>query len=143
LKPATLRCATLCLLLAAASAHASAQTRSAGTPALPSLPASQPAAATTNADEDFELNIDVRHINESDFHAETAVEVGDARGLAVKVGVALRADDIDVLLRNVHGHVRFRATLGPVQRLLDALRDAQPTQTQPTTTPQQQQQTPP
>jgi hypothetical protein len=127
----TLRCATLCLFIVAASAHAPAQNRNAATPALPSPPAAHTAAAT-NADEDFDLNIDARHINESDFHAETAIELGDARGLAVKVGVVLRAGEIDVLLRNVHGHVRFRATLGPVQRLLDARRDAQPAITQPT-----------
>ena len=76
------------------------------------------------ADEDFDLNIDLRHISESDFHAETAVETDGARGLYLKVGVMLRASDIDVLLRNVRGHVRFRGNLAPVLRLLDARRGA-------------------
>jgi hypothetical protein len=70
----------------------------------------------------LDLNIAERRISEPDFHAETAVEAGDetARGLNLKVGVAVRAEQIDVLLRNVRGHVRFRANLDPVLRLLGA-----------------------
>jgi hypothetical protein len=121
---------TACVFLAAASASAVAQERAAETNApAPQLPqpspqSSQPAAA--QADEDFELNIDTRRINESDFHAETAVETGGARGLHLKVGVALRASDIEVLLLGVRGHVRFRASLAPVLRLLDARRGVVP-----------------
>lgn len=111
-----LRAAAVCLLLSAGSFSAAAQTQEAGTPA-PPRPTPQ---AGTTADEDFELNIDLRRINEADFHAETAVETGGARGLWLRVGVTLRAGDIDVLLRNVRGRVRFRADLAPVLRLLDA-----------------------
>jgi hypothetical protein len=123
-----LRAAAACVLIVAASALAAAQTRPGDeTPAArPStqLPQSPPSTrlADTRADEDFDLNIDLRHITESDFHAETDIETGGARGLHLKVGVMLRASEIDVLLRNVHGHVRFRASLAPVQRLLDARR---------------------
>ncbi|MDT5261999.1 MAG: hypothetical protein QOC61_1003 [Acidobacteriota bacterium] len=122
-----LRAAAACVLIAAASALAAAQTRTGvETPAQTSLQLPQPPSSTrpadTTADEDFDLNIDLRHITESDFHAETDIETGDARGLHLKVGVMLRASEIDVLLRNVHGHVRFRASLAPVQRLLDARR---------------------
>jgi hypothetical protein len=89
---------------------------------------------SASADEDFELNIVLRRINEGDYHAETSVSTGGARGLQLNVGVALRASDIDVLLRNVHGRVRFRASLDPVLRLLDAHRGDSP-QSQPARTP--------
>jgi hypothetical protein len=118
-----LRAAAACVLIAAASALAAAQTRSGETPAAPASPQSTQQAETT-ADEDFDLKIDLRHIVENDFHAETAIETSDARGLHLKVGVMLRAGEIDVLLRNVQGHVRFRASLAPVLRLLDARRAA-------------------
>lgn len=83
--------------------------------------ASQSAAANrTTADENFDLNITERRITERDFEASTSVEVGEetAQGLRLRVGVALGAEEINVLLRNVQGHVRFRATLERVlQRL--------------------------
>ena len=116
------RAAVVCLLVAAASAHASAQTRAAETPSPSPQQPTQRAGAT--ADEDFELNIDVRRIGESDFHAETAVEAGGASGVRLKVGVALWARDIEVLLQGVRGRVRFRGNLAPVLRLLDARRGA-------------------
>ena len=126
------RAAVVCLLVAAASAHASAQTRAAETPSPSPQQPTQRAGAT--ADEDFELNIDQRRINEGEYHAETAVSTEGARGLRLNVGVALSASEIDVLLRNVRGRVRFRASLDPVLRLLDALRVASP-QSQPAPAP--------
>jgi hypothetical protein len=126
------RAAAACLLLGAASATAASQTRGAETPARPTTPRAAEAGAT--ADEDFELNIDVRRISEADFHAETAVEAGGAAGLRLRVGVALRASDIDVLLQGVRGRVRFRASLAPVLRLLDARRAAA-AQSPPETSP--------
>ena len=130
------RVACVCLLAASASVLAAAQTRAgeSPTPAPPPPPAPQSGAT---ADEDFELNIDVRRINERDFHAETAVEAGgDAAGLRLKIGVALSAQDLDVLLRGVRGRVRFRASLAPVQRLLDARRAAPaPAQSPPPPSP--------
>ncbi|HEX3559939.1 MAG TPA: hypothetical protein VHU19_12095 [Pyrinomonadaceae bacterium] len=119
------------LILVAASALAAAQTPAAPRPRRAEPPAQQ---AGASADENFDLNIAERHINEPDFHAETAVEAGDsaARGLNLRVGVAVRAADIDVLLYNVRGHVRFRANLGPVLRLLDAHHGSQPATPPPT-----------
>jgi hypothetical protein len=78
--------------------------------------ASAPQASRTTADETFELNITERRITERDFSASTAVEAGEetARGLRLRVGVAVGADEINVLLRNVRGRVSFRATLAPV-----------------------------
>ncbi|HEX7316431.1 MAG TPA: hypothetical protein VF297_21185 [Pyrinomonadaceae bacterium] len=118
-----LRFGVVCLVVVAAAAHASAQTRAGD------ANVSQP-TRTTEADEEFELNIEQRRINEKEFHAETAVETDGSRGLQLGVGVALRASDIEVLLRNVRGHVRFRASLAPVLRLLEARRAA-PARTPP------------
>jgi hypothetical protein len=130
-----LRAACVCLLVASASVFVAAQTRAGDSPA----PAATPTAAQSGAtaDEDFELNIDVRRIDERDFHAETAVEAGGvSAGLRLKVGVALSAQDIDVLLRGVRGRVRFRGNLAPVLRLLDARRGAPaPAQSPPPPSP--------
>jgi hypothetical protein len=123
LRRTTLSTATAFIFIFAAHTHA--QTRPADAPAPPAN-AQAPRAESSNADEEFELNIDVRRIHESDFRAETAVSTEGARGLQLNVGVALRASDIDVLLRNVRGRVRFRATLDPVLRLLDSRRVAAP-----------------
>jgi hypothetical protein len=86
------------------------------------LPGAQNASA--NVDENFELNIAERRITEHDFYASTAIETkADApRGLSLRVGVAVGASEIDVLLRNVQGRVRFRASLDALHRILDARR---------------------
>lgn len=92
------------------------------------IPARAPMAAPARgeADEDFDLNITERRINEPEFFASTEVAAGDesARGLSLRVGVAVGAERIDVLLRNVQGHVRFRASLDALRRVLDARRAA-------------------
>jgi septal ring-binding cell division protein DamX len=136
LKRTTLRAATVFLLIFAAHASATAQTRGADAPARDARRTeaqTQPESSST-ADEDFELNIDLRRISESDFHAETAVSTDGTRGLRLNVGVELLASDIVVTLRNVRGRVRFRASLDPVLRLLDARRNAAPP-SQPARTP--------
>jgi hypothetical protein len=89
------------------------------------------------ADEDFDLNILERHITEQNFFASTELSAGDesARGLALRVGVAVGAERIDVLLRNVQGHVRFRASLDALRRVLDARRLAPTMNEQPPVVP--------
>jgi ribosomal protein S28E/S33 len=124
-KRSTLRAAAACLFILAAFALVGAQTRAAETGARRDTSTPQPSAAT--AREDFDLNIAERHIRESDFHAATEVEAGGASGLNLRVGVMVRAEEIDVLLRNVQGHVRFRASLESILRLLDARRAARQT----------------
>jgi hypothetical protein len=76
----------------------------------------------TSANETFELNITERRITERDFQASTTVEAGEetARGLLLRVGVSVGADEINVLLRNVRGRVNFRATLERVLQRLNA-----------------------
>lgn len=90
----------------------------------PALPGTQ--NATPDVDENFELNIAERRITERDFFASTAIETEpDAtHGLSLRVGVAVGASEIDLLLRNVQGRVRFRASLEALQRVLDARRPA-------------------
>jgi hypothetical protein len=119
-----LRCVAVCVAVAAASSVALAQSQT-GDGRAP-----QQSTQSASADEEFELNIDQRRISEKDFHAETAVETDGARGLQLGVGVAVRASDIEVLLHNVRGHVRFRGNLAPVLRLLEARRGTT-TQTPP------------
>jgi hypothetical protein len=90
--------------------------------------------SSTAASEDFELNIDMRRITETDFEASTEVASGSeggGRGLDLRVGVMVRASGIDVLLRNVQGRVRFRASLAPVLRLLSLRRVEPPATTGP------------
>ena len=87
----------------------------------------------SNADENFELNIAERRITERDFFAATGIEAGEssAHGLSLRVGVAVGASEIDVLLRNVRGRVRFRGSLEALRRVLDARRPAAATTTAP------------
>lgn len=77
--------------------------------------------AKVEADETFTLDIKDKHIQERDFQASTALEIGsdDPNQMKVQVGVALSAASIDVTLRNVTAQVRFR---GSLQSILDVLR---------------------
>lgn len=87
----------------------------------PPPPQQQRAGAGEGVNEDFELNIAERRITEADFFASTSVG-GAAGSLSLRVGVALGAERIDVLLRNVRGRVRFRGSLDALRRVLDAHR---------------------
>lgn len=86
--------------------------------------ASSNSEARTDANETFELNITERRITRRDYEASTSVEAGEesARGLNLRIGVAVGADSIDVLLRNVRGQVRFRATLDRVLERINSRR---------------------
>ena len=64
------------------------------------------------ADETFELDIAERRFTKENFEAATALDTGGrVSGVNVRIGVSLTAGKIEVLLRNVHGSVRFRGTL--------------------------------
>ena len=128
------RLAAVCLLLLTARASVHAQARSTDTPARDGRREATTRArgeSSTSADEDFELNIAERRISVADYRADTAVSADGARGLRLDVGVALDASEIDVLLRNVRGRVRFRASLDAVLRLLDSRRHARSDTTPP------------
>jgi hypothetical protein len=121
---------TACVLVVAPATQVSAQTRAGDANSSAPAQSTQSTQAGADADEEFDLNIQQRRISEKEFHAETAVEADGARGLRLGVGVVLRASDIEVLLSGVRGHVRFRGSLAPLLRLLEARRPA-PTQTPP------------
>ncbi len=128
MKPTTFRVPVLILILVLSSALAAAQTSA---PAPREAPVAPQTTTTTTASEDFDLNIAERRITESDFEASTEVASGGegaGRGLDLRVGVMVRANSIDVLLRNVQGRVRFRASLEPILRLLNQRR-AEPSNT--------------
>ncbi|HYG08575.1 MAG TPA: hypothetical protein VD835_01245 [Pyrinomonadaceae bacterium] len=113
------------LAVGVAAQQPDAPNNRAQTVAPPSAPSPVSAAnAQPNVDENFELNIAERRITERDFFASTAIEAGEssARGLSLRIGVALGASEIDVLLRNVQGRVRFRGSLEALRRVLDARR---------------------
>jgi hypothetical protein len=124
LKHKLFRLAFAFVIIAASFVVASSQTSggaSATSSDEPQTPASE-SQNRTSANENFELNIAERRITERGFAASTTVELGEetARGLLLRVGVAVGADEINVLLRNVRGNVRFRATLGRVLERLGA-----------------------
>ena len=74
----------------------------------------------TNADETFELNIDERRFTKENFEASTAVGTDGDAGLNLRIGVALAAGRIDVLLRNVRGSVRFHGTLDRILEVINS-----------------------
>lgn len=123
MKHKLLRLAHLLFLVTGAAALTAAQTNEDKNDRITTAAQSSAATQSTNrtsADETFEVNITERRITERDYAASTSVEAGEetARGLLLRVGVAVGADEINVLLRNVRGRVRFRASL---ERVLERL----------------------
>lgn len=108
------------LISACASLVAAQESSGTTTPASEQQNPTSDSTKRTQADETFELNITEKRITERDFAASTSVEAGEesAHGLRLRIGVELGASEIDVLLRNVRGSVRFRATL---ERVLDRI----------------------
>ncbi|MBW3635855.1 MAG: hypothetical protein KY445_05230 [Armatimonadetes bacterium] len=105
--PFLLLCCSLCL-----AAAANAQT------------APQPVAptgATTSANEDYELNIVKKRIVESPMERSADVALADAGrgGVSVRVGFNVVAQYAAISLRGVYGRVQFRASLAPIERVLE------------------------
>lgn len=86
----------------------------------PSETTSPPGNQTT-ADENFQLNIGSERITETNFARSTDVRLSDnSRGsLRVEVGVGVRGERIDVLLRGIFGSVRFRASLEAIKNRIE------------------------
>ena len=120
-----IRLALASAIIAASFVLASSQTSGNASAEASSTPTAASETETrSSANETFELNITERRITERDFAASTTVEIGEetARGLLLRVGVAVGADEINVLLRNVRGRVSFRATMERVLARLNARR---------------------
>jgi hypothetical protein len=125
----TLRSSLACLIVVVAAGLASGQNEATRQPAATQQSETTDSTRTT-ADENFELNITERRITRSNFAASTSVEAGEesARGLNLRIGVEVGASRIDLLLRNVRGQVRFRATL---ERVLDRINARRPSNASP------------
>ncbi len=85
-----------------------------------------------SADENFRFNITNERITETNFARSTNVELaGENRGgLRLEVGVGVRAEQINVLLRGIFGQVRFRASLEQIKKRIELTqRDSQKTET--------------
>ena len=89
-------------------------------------PSQEVSGKRTTADETFELKIDERRFTRENFEASTAVRTDAGTALNVQIGVALTAGKIDVLLRNVQGHVRFRGTLERILEMMNTRRTGSP-----------------
>jgi hypothetical protein len=78
----------------------------------------------SEADETFDLDVTERRIIERDLHAATDVEAGGPdQGWNLRIGASASARHVDIRLRGIRGHVRFRASLAPV---LDPIRRRDP-----------------
>ena len=75
-----------------------------------------------NADETFELKIDLRRITRENFEASTSVSTDQSSGLDLQVGVGMASGRIEVLLRNVRGRIRFRGSLDRILEIVDQRR---------------------
>jgi len=82
-----------------------------------------PANQTTKS-ENFELNIIEERITETNFSRSTAVELKEEnRGnLFVQVGVGVRAERIEVLMRGITGRVTFRGSLESIRQRIEQIR---------------------
>jgi hypothetical protein len=119
----------LCAIPTALTMCVAAQTT---TRARRTQPVAPPVAqSATDVNEDFDLNITQRRITEHDFFASTSVALGDESSPLVRIGVALGAQEIDVLLQGVRGHVRFHASLAQLTRIINARRAASPQEGRP------------
>lgn len=88
----------------------------------------------TNADENIELNIVREQITETNFARSTDVRLNIAKdgGLRLEVGVGVRAEQVNLLLRGIYGRATFRASLEQIkQRLEQRRKDALPNQVAP------------
>jgi hypothetical protein len=74
----------------------------------------------TTVVEDFELNIVQDRITETNFERSTAAEL-TGENLSIKVGAAVGAERIVVVLRGITGSVRFRASLAAINSRLERL----------------------
>lgn len=84
----------------------------------PRTATSQSALGTDHisADEVFDLNIREERINETYFERSTSVQL-HLGGISLRAGAGVSASQIDVNLRGVTGHVRFRGSFDRLRAL--------------------------
>jgi len=79
-------------------------------------------AAPVSANENYELNIGESRVVESNYERSTSVELSTDRrkaSVTVRVGAAVFAEKIEIVLRGVTGNVRFRASLDALRRRIE------------------------
>jgi hypothetical protein len=130
-------CRFVVMLVIASAASVAVMAQSATQKTVPEQVQIPPAAsAATDVDETFELNIVERRYSQENFEASTAVATtSDDNKLSLQVGVALAAGRIELLLRNVHGVVRFRGTLNRLLQVINDRQTASPIGSQSPSTP--------
>lgn len=106
------------LMLCCTTILVKAQTKTA-TPAPTAQTVSQVTTPLTEStvDETFELKIDERRYIQESFNAATAVAINpDEAKVRLQVGVSVTTGRINLVLRNVHGLVRFRGSLDRLRK---------------------------
>ncbi len=83
-------------------------------------------ANQATANENFELNIASDRITETNFARSTAVELTQTTSgnVRLEVGVGVRAERIDVILRGITGRVTFRGSLESIRRRIERIKAA-------------------
>ena len=71
--------------------------------------------------EEFDLNIVERRITETNFERSLQARI-DGENVCLLVGVGAEGQRIDVTLRGVTGHVRFRASIERIRQRIARLR---------------------
>src|SRR5687768_12404514 len=113
--------ATICMLVGVLMPIlATAQTTSA-----PERAADSSEGTLTLVEEfDEEIAVTERRIERHELRADVAVGFGDATDpIEVTVGAVVVAHDVVIVLRNVYGHVRFKASL---DRIVDVIESHRP-----------------
>lgn len=84
----------------------------------------QTADNRTTINENFELNIVQERITETEYVRSTDVRLNEQtnNGLNLEVGVSVRAERINVLLRGINGRVNFRASLEAIKQRIEQRR---------------------
>ena len=97
------------------------------TQAAPQPTAAAPPAAISVSAEEKDLDIIHRQIAEEDYRASRALRLlsSDGNGVSLDVGAALAARRIQITLRNVRGHFRFRSRFEALHPRWHALPDTQ------------------
>ncbi len=80
-----------------------------------------PQTNQATADENFQLNITEERITETNFARSTDVRLANDNrgGLLLQIGVGVRGEKIDVLLRGIFGNVRFRGSLDAIKQRIE------------------------
>jgi hypothetical protein len=74
----------------------------------------------TTVEKNYKLEIKDKYINEKNYSASTAVSIDETKvkGLNLKVGSAVKANEAKITLHNIFGQVYFKGTMEPVLQVI-------------------------